>query len=213
MLYYDMETTGLEPDALPTVAVVRREDGSHEVFHSGFGNTMTPGTAGALLDLLLTGQVVTWNGAGFDFRILANALPSRKEEIAALASGPNHIDIMYHFWAEKGYPAAMASFAGGEKTATGGWAATAWFSGVAGAKQVIDYCIADTDALFRLYTKGTSTGLLSKATKSGGVSKWFIKGKQFKSVSQSSAAYYASPPDVSWFRGAPPDFGAVLAWV
>ena len=211
MLFFDMETTGLGQDALPNVGVVRRENGSHEVFHSGHGQTMTAEVASALLDLLLTaGPVCSFNGAGFDFRVLANILPGRKSEIAELASGPQHFDLMLDWWAQKGYPAGMSSFAGGEKTQTGKWAVDAW-STTSEAQKVIDYCKSDTDALARLWFQGTREGRLDRTAKNGKPQKWFLKKKRFRSVSEATAAYYSAPPDVSWMSE-PPDFAAVLAW-
>ena len=61
--------------------------------------------------------IVTWNGAGFDFRVLANASGAR-DECADLAW--RHTDMMFWFHCQKGYPIQLAKAAeavGSAKTA------------------------------------------------------------------------------------------------
>jgi hypothetical protein len=48
--------------------------------------------------------LLTWNGLGFDFDILAEE-SGMHEECKALALG--HIDMMFHFFASKGFPLGL----------------------------------------------------------------------------------------------------------
>ena len=72
VLFWDLETTGLDDDCAATVGVVGDEAGECQVFHSGYGCEMTVSTALEMLTALEAADtVVTFNGAGFDFRVLA----------------------------------------------------------------------------------------------------------------------------------------------
>lgn len=67
-----------------------------QVFHSGVGNPMERQAVGALVDLLLDihqsgHKIVTWNGTGFDFRLLAHE-SGRFADCAKLAR--EHYDLM-----------------------------------------------------------------------------------------------------------------------
>jgi hypothetical protein len=48
--------------------------------------------------------VLTWNGLGFDFDILAEESASR-DECKRLAQ--NHVDMMFHVFCDRGYPVAL----------------------------------------------------------------------------------------------------------
>lgn len=55
-------------------------------------------------------QVITWNGVGFDFRVLAEE-SGQKRRCANLAMG--HIDMMLHFLCLKGFPIGLDAAARG----------------------------------------------------------------------------------------------------
>ena len=127
-----METTGLSHDAQPCVAVVLVEK-KHYVFCDDA--IMSKEALGGLVDLLTTlSGIVTFNGAGYDFKVLHLALLKNKmteqaEAIRKLAVGNLHVDIMFDFTAISGYYSSMDSFAtasveGCSKSNTGAWAAS-----------------------------------------------------------------------------------------
>lgn len=55
-------------------------------------------------------QIVTWNGLGFDFNVLAEE-SGRWVDCAELAF--NHIDMMFHLFCDKGYPLSLEKAAQG----------------------------------------------------------------------------------------------------
>lgn len=76
---------------------------------------MTPYQCSKLIELMIwyteqDYQIVSWNGCGFDFDILAEESGMYKE-CAALAL--NHIDMMFHFFCVKGFPIGLDAAAKG----------------------------------------------------------------------------------------------------
>lgn len=64
----------------------------------------------ALLDLQEEYTIVTWNGLGFDFHVLAeeSGLWDKCKKLAL-----NHIDIMFQFFCEQGFPISLKATAQG----------------------------------------------------------------------------------------------------
>ncbi|MBN19709.1 MAG: hypothetical protein CL678_00375 [Bdellovibrionaceae bacterium] len=168
-LYLDLETTGVEVDAAITCAVIRTADDKVHVWHSGHGHTMTEETGNAVVDFLKH-DVVTFNGAAFDLRMLWNL--TKRNELKGIAL--DHRDVLVDFVADNRYYASMDSFATatlrGGKTNSGAWAATAWFNGQ--AEQVIEYCKEDTAVLKRLVEHVGTYGQLQRMTKANRRTTW-----------------------------------------
>jgi len=90
------------------------------------------------------GQLVTWNGMGFDFRILAevSGMVAECREIAY-----NHYDIMFQFMTHKGFPVSLDATARGLGIAgklegmDGKQAVSKWAEGE--YKLVLDYLLQD----------------------------------------------------------------------
>lgn len=219
--YFDLETTGLGPDAKITVGVVKLVDpdgsSTHEVFHSGYGTVLGAVDADRLLDVLLgcTGGVYSFNGAGFDFRVLSDAVTeARRADVRRLAGA--HMDVMLDFSASHGYYAALSSFLGPavSKSNTGEWAATAWFQGC--GEEVEAYCKTDVDVLAGLVLSGRTDGYLERKTRAGRTQRWVLDGAcdgkpRFRSASAALDAWATSPPKVDWMSN-PPDIGSTLSW-
>ena len=93
----------------------------------------------------LFGTVVTWNGMGFDWPVLAeeSGQPDTCRELAR-----NHVDMMYHLFCTKGFPLGLNSAAAGMNVGaktegmSGATAPEMWTDGK--RQEVIDYCIQDT---------------------------------------------------------------------
>lgn len=65
----------------------------------------------SMLEAVDTGwKIVTWNGLGFDFNVLAEE-SGMLEDCRLLAL--NHIDLMFHFFCQMGYPLALEKAARG----------------------------------------------------------------------------------------------------
>jgi hypothetical protein len=100
VVFWDLETTGLDDDCAATVGVVGDNDGNVQVFHSGYGCEMTVATAVEMLEALEAADtVVTFNGASFDFRVLAR-VTGDASRVAAVAW--KSTDMLFQFAASKG---------------------------------------------------------------------------------------------------------------
>ena len=120
--------------------------------HNPDGSTadqMTQEEVKELVDYLNTqslfGTIVTWNGIGFDWPVLAEE-SGQTETCQELAR--NHVDMMYHLFCNKGFPLGLNSAAAGMNVGTktegmsGATAPEMWSDGK--RREVIDYCIQDT---------------------------------------------------------------------
>ena len=87
-------------------------------------------------------RLLTWNGAGFDLRVLSEA-SGLHAECARLALGS--VDMMFHLLAVKGYPLSLAAALGGmglpPKTGDGAHAVELWRE--RRFADVLDYCDED----------------------------------------------------------------------
>ena len=97
--------------------------------------------------------IVTWNGMGFDFDVLAEE-SQMTEECKELALG--HVDMMFHLFCVKGYPLALSTAAKGMNTQDktegmdGAKATVMWAEGE--RRAVIEYCVQDTRSTLDLAT-------------------------------------------------------------
>ena len=100
VLFWDLETTGLDDDCAATVGVVGDDDGNFRVFHSGYGCEMTTDKAVEMLEALEEADtVVTFNGAAFDFRVLAR-ITGDARRVAAVAW--KSTDMLFLFATDRG---------------------------------------------------------------------------------------------------------------
>ena len=95
--------------------------------------------------------LLTWNGTGFDFDILAEE-SGMEDECKSLAK--NHVDMMLHLFCVKGYPLALrtACIGAGTTIKTAGMdgakAVRMWYEGA--RQEVIDYCGQDVQVTLEL---------------------------------------------------------------
>lgn len=154
--YFDCETDGLHADCSIVCACVSFDDGTTKVFVEDPPGGLHEDTAEALRDLLCRHTVVTHNGVGFDFRILANhlrrAAPQDIDKRRALVRCcADSYDLCLDHFTSVGYPASMQSFLVGcglgTKTWSGAESAVQWKDNI---EKVVAYCTADTLALKRV---------------------------------------------------------------
>jgi uncharacterized protein YprB with RNaseH-like and TPR domain len=145
---------------------------------SATGDVLTQETARALVDHLLEldragSTIVTWNGAGFDFRVLAHA-SGMMDACASLAW--QHVDMMFWFHCQKGFAiqlAKAAEAAGSSKAhgLSGADAPRLWAAGE--TDRVLEYVAQDVRATAAVYEAAvrhrgirwvTSYGRISKAS-------------------------------------------------
>lgn len=122
-----------------------------------YGERMNPTETQELVRYLQTqveegGKILTWNGLGFDFDILAEE-SGMLEECSALAR--QHIDMMFHVFCLKGYALGLDKAAKGMDLAgktpgvTGDMAPKMWQAGQ--HEQVLEYVEQDAQTLIDLW--------------------------------------------------------------
>lgn len=230
VVFFDAETTGLiDGDTMPGIncAVVTPLDGPPLAYFDRVPNTNTPsgkpltvdGAKRLLDDLVAAGTVVSFNGAGFDFRVL-EAAAGGDSRAAELAVGPNHVDMMIAWMAEFGYRTSMNSLAvatltGVAKSNTGAWAAEAFATGEAAS--VINYCADDTKVLRALWAHATSHNKLTCRSKKGYERAWVTRTESrapvMLSVPDAAAAFAVKKAanEFSWMTE-PPSMDDALGW-
>lgn len=114
----------------------------------------------ALDAMCAAGTVVTFNGAGFDFRLMAARLrrPADRRRAARLAI--MHVDVMLSFGCAHTFTTKLQSMAthtlGASKTLSGGAVSDVWASG--DRARVVAYCEEDASLTGRLYEHGLRNG-------------------------------------------------------
>ena len=138
--------------------------------------------------------IVTWNGIGFDFDVLAeeSGLHQECREMAL-----NHVDMMFHFFCLQGYPLALDTAAKGMglpgKAAgmSGELAPVLWSQGM--HQQVLDYLRQDVQTVLNLARAVEKRGTLRWISRSGKPGTANIG--QWRTVSE---ALRLPAPDTSW---------------
>ncbi len=211
-LVFDLET-GLVPGALdldrfiPGITVAATYTGSGELRHwfepnaqgRPVGGVMSPATAQGLVQYLADragrGDVlVTWNGASFDWRVLANA-SGLTQPCIDLAW--QHIDLMFWFHCKKGFSISLSKAAeavGTSKTEglSGADAPQLWAEGR--FDTVLDYVAQDVRVTAAVYQAALRNNGISWRTAAGRPSK--AAGRPV-SVRQ---ACQLPLPDTSWMN-------------
>lgn len=184
---FDIETT--EDMKQATCAAIAVE-GMHTItFHSGDGIPMNEVTLMELLDQLSELHkagytITTWNGVGFDFKVLHGMLkghPSLQKAVVHLAK--QHVDLMYFIFCCMGYPCSQKNALAGTNLQgkvsvvvlkdgstteiSGAQAPMLWDAGETAA--VLEYLRGDVTTLLELAKawrrKGVASWLTSKGSK------------------------------------------------
>ena len=142
-------------------------------------------------------KILTWNGLGFDFDVLAeeSGLPS---ECKALAL--DHIDMMFHFFCLQGYalgldPAAKGMGLPGKPPGMSGEMAPKYWK--AGRRQeVLAYVAQDVRTTLELATRVDRRGRLRWNSKTGRLQE-ILLGQGWLTVRE---AMRLPEPDASWMR-------------
>jgi uncharacterized protein YprB with RNaseH-like and TPR domain len=219
---FDIETTGIDIDDDAITCAATREVTADAValklWHSDFAPAMTAATLAELVDYLAAADarglaIVTFNGAKFDFAMVARKLPSHAPTLRRLAR--SHHDLMFQFTAHHGYYASMASFAAGcelaPKTWDGAAAAEAWAHGdLAAKRKVLDYCGEDVRCLSDLYAHVAVHKRARRRTKRNTLQT--VEFATLMTVEEAAAHAAAHPPDTSWMSD-PPDLFAGVKWL
>jgi hypothetical protein len=185
---FDLETARVLPEAatdlmdyrplgIACAAAVLTDRDEPVVWHGDCAGTpaaqMSRGEACALVEQLATWAengytLVTWNGLGFDFNVLAeeSGLP---EECARLAL--EHVDMMFHVVCRLGYPVSLGKAAEGlglpgkRGGMTGHDAPILWAEGR--HREVLDYNVHDARLALAIARETTRLGELVWITRRG----------------------------------------------
>lgn len=221
---FDLETTGIDVDSDSIVCGATRmvtDNGLElKLWHSDYADVMSKETATELANYLIAAHetgtaVVSFNGAKFDFAILARHLnPEDRARLQKVARG--HFDIMLDFACARGYYASMDSFAKGcglsPKTWNGLEASNAWIANQPGDRErVVSYCGEDVRVLSELYDFIVCNGYALRTTKAGREQR--IEFLPLREVADALSAYAKDPPDCSWMTSPAPVMSAGLAWL
>ena len=228
-LAFDIETAKLLPEQVPdllshrplgiTCAAVVDMEGRHERLWHGrasetFAAQMSRAEAQELVhDLALLVEegytLLTWNGLGFDFNILAEESGLHIEcERLALA----HVDMMFHVVCTKGFPLALDKVAQGmglpgkPSGMSGSKAPALWASGR--QQEVLDYVVGDCR---------TTLAVARAAEERGGIEWVTMKGSRATMALPdgwlaADQAMTLRLPDTSWMR-TPLTRESFTAWI
>lgn len=224
---FDLETDGLPVDGvMPNITcAATRLDTPNSIstimWHSNLNNVMNRVQLGELVDYMYdlynSGvMITTFNGAGFDFQCLAQALKGdgdRTEKIKLLTL--KHVDVLICFAATHGYFAKLSSFmsANGleDKSGCGADAISAWIDNTETSKRgVLEYCGNDVRCLDQLVRTIIQNKGAFRQTKRGTRTLW--KVEKLECVSDALDTYTKVSPDVSWME-TPPDITKCIAWL
>ena len=112
--------------------------------------------------------LVTWNGLGFDFDVIAeeSGLQDACRELAL-----DHVDMMFHVFCKRGYPIGLSAAAAGMEVEgktegmDGEKAVRMWLDGE--REDVIEYCGQDTVSTLQVALAAETTGSLRWKSQSG----------------------------------------------
>lgn len=141
--------------------------------------------------------IVTWNGLGFDFDILAEESGLR-DECRRLAR--SHVDMMFYVFCQRGYPISLDSaatgmaLAGKSATVQSYMAPALWAEGR--TDEVLAYVGQDVRATLELALKCEKKRVLRWIAKSGKLQTLPLKSG-WMSVDR---AMRLPPPDTSWMK-------------
>ena len=235
MLYFDCETLSTGDDGTPVkiILAVTRVNGVNTVFRETPAAPFTESSAIKLAKHLVShvgGPICTFNGAAFDFKIVAAMLPAgdlRANLIAVCVH--KHVDIFFDWFTAKGYFASMQSFCVGNKLAGKSWTGA---ESAAAAIHAVDPCIAakeseeimvrleqycsqDTVCLEQICDRlRTECSIKRTAAASGKTTVWTPWNiRTFRSVAQCLRHAALKKPDVAWMSTPPPAAHDLVSWI
>ena len=153
-------------------------------------------------------EIVTWNGLGFDFEVLAEECQALEwfDNVADLAL--HHIDVFFAMHCAKGFGIGLEAACKGMNIAgkldgmSGAKAPQMWREGYESQRKVLEYVSQDARITGRVYEEITKTGKLDWIARSGRANTWLIMNqKQLLTVYE---ALQSPLPDTSWMTNPRP---------
>ncbi len=153
--------------------------------------------------------LLTWNGAGFDFDVLAEEADAYPE-CRRLAH--NHVDMMFHVLCEKGFPIGIDNVAkamhidGKPAGMSGQLAPSLWAKGQ--FQTVLDYVTQDVRMALQIAEASEDANALQWVTRRGQTRTFGLKNG-WLTVREANAL---PVPDTSWMTN-PIDRSEILRWL
>jgi hypothetical protein len=154
--------------------------------------------------------VVTWNGAGFDMRVLAEECG---HDIGLLTL--EHIDMAFHMLCVKGYMIGLNTAAHGLEVGSkmegmhGSLAPVMWAEGRESQEKVLQYVAQDAILTSQVYQAIQEKKRLPWTSRSGNPQVWFLNDRGLLPVCE---ADQLPLPDTSWMTN-PRMRGDCLGWL
>ncbi len=146
--------------------------------------------------------IATWNGLGYDFRILAERFPEDFAMIKKLAFSDCHIDPMFQFHCSKGFPVGLSAVASGLRLQgktegmDGLKASEMWVEGSPEDRQrVLAYVVQDARATLDVVKEIDAGGKITWITKKGYAKTLNLPLQKLLPVTE---CVKIPEPDVSW---------------
>jgi hypothetical protein len=164
--------------------------------------------------------IVTWNGLGFDFRVLHQETTSPEHRAKCRFLAQRHIDLCFLFLCYKGYPAKLdvvnkcMGFAGKTEGMDGALAPAMWRRSAEDQEKVLKYVARDAQATLELYQAAYEIGGLKHQTSSG-QSRFcqFDPPTGHRLQTCWDAIEQVKKPNMSWWkRGTPPSREKSYGW-
>lgn len=171
-----------------TCAALCYESGETVIVHGGLGvrdyaPRLTYENARRLVDKLGNNTIITWNGMGFDFDILAEECchPYKRNGLyvdLCKSLALNHIDIGFQMFCERGFMVGLNAAAKGlglkgkTEGMDGAKAPTLWAQGFFQQEKVLEYVGQDAVTTMQVYKELLKQGSLTWTTKRGTPAKY-----------------------------------------
>jgi len=177
-------------------------------------------------------HIVTWNGMGFDFRVMAQEAKgddSLHDRICDLAW--NHVDIAFQMRVEKGYMVGLDTAAKGLRVEgktegmSGALAPQMWRQGFDEQGKVLLYVRQDAAATLNVYEALVRDGVLYWTTRSRNITKspWFPmfmgeggpyakRDKPRRLLTVKEVTQHCTPADTSWMSFRPTPLEEYYGW-
>lgn len=156
--------------------------------------------------------ILTWNGLGFDFDILAEE-SGMFEECKRLAFEMDHVDMMFHVFCKLGYPVGLdraakgMNLVGKPEGMNGALAPRMWAEG--SHQQVLDYVVQDVRITLELAQTGEGRGYLRWITRRGsgrkmGLSSGWLNVREALALPEPDTSWMSDPwprsKFIDWMR-------------
>lgn len=220
---FDIETASLAGEdrtgwvaGLGVSCVATIEDGKEPyLWHTNYAPRMVESDVvrliGYLADCARAGmKIVTWNGLGFDFRVLSEEVGYQIMQMRCADLAMNHVDPAFQMLCEKGYMIGLGTAAKGlglpgkTEGMKGALAPEMWASGREEQDKVLEYVAQDARTTLDVYKTIMERGYVSWVSKSGRYQVWKPITNNEGGLLTVKESLALPEPDTSWMDAARP---------